>query len=202
MSRHPRILNGRERGRPATWDDLDEVPEGYVGELVAGEIVVTPRPNTPHAVAASDLHVMLGAAFRLGIGGPGGWIILEESRIRFGEDIRVPDLAGWRKERWGAPPRKGPLQVAPDWICEVLSSSTGIEDRTVKLPLYARAKVQHVWLLDPEARTLEVFRLEASGWMLVATHGGDARIRAEPFDAVELDLSVLWLPPEPETDEG
>src|SRR5262249_27009534 len=133
MSRHPRILTRRERGRPATWDDLDEVPEGYVGEIVAGEIVVTPRPNAPHAVAASDLHSILGAAFRLGINGPGGWIILEEPRVRFGEDVRVPDLAGWRKEKWADPPRKGPLTLIPDWICEVLSASTKAEDIAVKL---------------------------------------------------------------------
>jgi Uma2 family endonuclease len=168
---------------------------------VAGEIVVTPRPDEPHARATSDLGVLLGAPFRLGIGGPGGWIIRDEPRIRFGEEIRVPDLGGWRKERWGTPPRKGPLAVVPDWICEVLSLSTEAEDRAVKLPLYARAKVGHVWLISPDARTLEVYRLEAAGWLLCATHAGDVRVRAEPFDAVELDLSLLWLPPEPAADE-
>jgi Uma2 family endonuclease len=198
MSRHPRILNRRERGRPATWDDLDEVPEGYIGEIVAGEIVVTPRPNAPHTRAASKLGAVLDGPFDSGIGGPGGWVILDEPRIRFAEDVRVPDLAGWRRERWKDPPRRGPLNVIPDWICEVLSTSTKAEDIAIKLPLYARNKIQHAWLLDPDARTLEVYRLEGAGWFLAATHAGEMRVRAEPFDAVELDLSLLWLPPEPE----
>ncbi|MBI4510563.1 MAG: Uma2 family endonuclease [Deltaproteobacteria bacterium] len=200
MSRHPRIRPRRERGRPATWDDLDEVPEGYIGEIVAGEIVVTPRPNAPHARATTKLTIVLGGPFDSGIGGPGGWVLLDEPRIRFGEDIRVPDLAGWRKERWSNPPRRGPLTLVPDWICEVLSPSTKAEDLAVKLPLYAHARVRHAWLLDPEARTLEIYRLESSAWTLIVTHAGDARVWAEPFDAVELDLSLLWLPPEPDED--
>ncbi|HEY3357647.1 MAG TPA: Uma2 family endonuclease, partial [Polyangia bacterium] len=197
MSRHPRFPS-RPRGRPATWEDLDEVPESHVGEIIAGAIVATPRPDPPHMKAAGDLRLLLGGPFRLGVGGPGGWILYEEPRIRFGEDIRVPDLGGWRKERWGTPPRTGPLTVIPAWICEVLSRSTEAEDRAVKLPLYARAKVGHVWLISPDARTLEIYRLKADGWLLCATHAGDVRVRAAPFDAVELDLSLLWLPPEPE----
>jgi Uma2 family endonuclease len=201
MSRRPRILTRRERGRPAIWDDLDEVSEGYIGEIVAGEIVVTPRPNAPHMKAAGELTHALGSPFHKGIGGPGGWVIYEEPRIRFGEDVRVPDLAGWRKERWTDPPRKGPLTIVPDWTCEVLSERTKADDITVKLPLYARAKVLHAWLIDPDARTLEVYRLEGDRWFLAATHAGEARVRAEPFDAVELDLSLLWLPPEPDEED-
>jgi Uma2 family endonuclease len=113
----------------------------------------------------------------------------------------VPELAGWRKERWTTPPREGPLTVVPDWVCEVLSRRTESSDRAAKLPLYARAQVRHAWLVNPDTRTLEVFRLEPAGWTLVVTHAGDVRVRAEPFDAVEIDLSTLWLPPEPEPDE-
>ena len=60
MSRPLRILTRRERDRPATWEDLDEVPEGYIGEIVAGEIVATPRPNAPHMKAAGELNHSLG----------------------------------------------------------------------------------------------------------------------------------------------
>jgi hypothetical protein len=78
----------------------------------------------------------------------------------------------------------------------VLSPGTVGEDRAVKMPLYANARIPHLWLLDPHARTLEVFRLEGSSWVVAAVHSGDAKVRAEPFDAVELDLSSLWLPPD------
>jgi Uma2 family endonuclease len=200
MSRRRRFTTPGDGGRPATWEDLEEVPEGWVGEIVSGEIQLTPRPNLPHSRATSALGILVGGPFDHGIGGPGGWVILDEPRVRFGEDVRVPDLAGWRRERWIDPPRKGPIAIVPDWTCEALSPSTKADDLTVKLPLYARAKVGHVWLVDPEARTLEVYRLEPVGWTLVVTHAGDSRVRAEPFGAVEIDLSLLWLPPLPEDD--
>ena len=190
------------KGRPATWDDLQDVPEDFVGEIIAGEIVATPRPASPHAAVAFDLGLLLGGPFRLGQGGPGGWVILFEPRIRFGDDVRVPDVAGWRRERLGALPVTGPIGVTPDWTCEILSVSTEAEDRGPKMARYHRAGVAHVWLVGWMARTLEVYRREAKGWLLVATLTGDTRVRAEPFDAVEIDLGVLWaqLPPPPSED--
>lgn len=179
---------------PKTWDDLLDVPEGYVGELVAGEIIMHPRPDPPHVGAASDLGALLGSAFRFGIRGPGGWVILDEPRIRFGNDIRVPDLAGWLADRF-VRPGSGPYRVSPDWICEVLSPSTARQDRAEKMPLYARHRVRHAWLLDAVAKTLEVYRLERGRWLLADTFAGDAKVHAEPFDAVELDLNDLWGPP-------
>lgn len=180
-------------GRPAEWNDLEQVPENAIGEIINGELVVSPRPGLPHTRATSDLGGLLGGPFRFGNGGPGGWILLDEPRIRFGRDIRVPDLAGWRRERWMDLPQKGPIPLSPDWICEVLSRSTEAEDRTSKRDLYARHRVGHLWLLDPGARTLEVHRLAETNWLLGSSHAADARVRAEPFDAVELDLSQLWM---------
>lgn len=173
------------------WEDLELVPEGYTGEIVDGEIVTTPRPDPPHLVAASDLGALLVSRFRFGIGGPGGWVILHEPRIRFSDELRVPDLAGWRSERY-VTPKKGPYVVMPDWICEVLSPGTARKDRTRKLPLYAKHRVGHVWLIDPVVQTLEVYRLQAETWGLVRTFGADDKAHAEPFEAVELDLAMIW----------
>ena len=179
------------RPLPKTWVDLDEVPEGFIGEIVDGEVRVQPRPDPPHVNAASDLFGSLAGPFRFGHGGPGGWIIRDEPRIQFGDQIRVPDLSAWRAERFSSP-RRGPFVVIPDWICEVHSPATALVDRTEKMPLYASHGVQHLWLLDPIGRTLEVLRLAGGHWLLVRSAGGDQKVRAEPFDAVELDLSILW----------
>ncbi len=183
----------RRLDRPATWADLESVPEGFIGEIVAGELVTSPRPNLPHAYAAGVLHGEVYGPFLRGLGGPGGWVIIIEPRLAFVEDIRVPDLAAWRKERWTNPPRQGgPITAIPDWICEVLSRSTESEDRTTKMRLYARFGVKHLWLLNPYARTLEGYRLENERWTLVSSHTGAERVRVEPFDAIELDLSLFW----------
>jgi Uma2 family endonuclease len=191
-------------GRSATWEDLERVPAGMIGEVIHGELVMKPRPAMPHGLAATNLGGLLQGPFRLGAGGPGGWVFLAEPYIRFGEDVREPDLAGWRRERWVGIPRRGPIPVMPDWICEVLSRSTAADDRTVKMPLYAHAQVGHLWLLDPDPATLEVYRREAQGWLLLSSYARPGRVDAEPFDAVELDLTPLWedagLPDTP-TDE-
>jgi len=188
MSAPARKMNGCK-----TWEDLDNVPEDFVGEIVGGELVLMPRPNEPYEQAQSRLSFKLGGPFDLGDGGPGGWVIRTEPRIRFGEDIRIPDLAGWRAERFERTLR-GPHLIIPNWICEILSSGTARIDRTTKLSLYARHGVRHYWIVDPEVQTLEVYRLEGKVWVVAATFGGDERVRAEPFDAIELPLSLLWMP--------
>jgi Uma2 family endonuclease len=74
----------------------------------------------------------------------------------------------------------------------VLSESTRRIDRAVKMPIYARHGLKYLWLVDPLAQTLEVFELDGSRWTLQVTHSGDEKIRAIPFDAIELDLAPLW----------
>jgi Uma2 family endonuclease len=134
----------------------------------------------------------LGGPFDRGRDGPGGWFVLDEPELHLGEDVLVPDVAGWRRERMPRVPRTAAFTLAPDWVCEVLSPSTMAWDRAAKLPVYAREGVRHVWLVDPEARTLEVFRLAGELYTLLVTHAGPARVRAEPFDAIELELALLW----------
>jgi Uma2 family endonuclease len=77
----------------------------------------------------------------------------------------------------------------------VLSPATEAFDRGRKLAVYAREGVSHVWLVNPTNETLEVLVLTAERWTLVATHVGTVAVRAEPFAAIELDLSGLWSQP-------
>ena len=177
--------------KAATYGDLLSLPAHLVGEILDGELVVSPRPAALHARAASRLGIELGGPFDRGKGGPGGWIILDEPELHLVGQVLVPDLAGWLRERMPQVPDVPFFDLAPDWLCEILSPSSAKIDRAHKMPHYAAAKVQHVWLVDPEATTLEVYRLDG-GWRLIETFAGDAPIRAEPFDAVELDLASLW----------
>jgi Uma2 family endonuclease len=185
--------HGEVMGRkPATYADLEALPEHVVGELIAGELYASPRPAIPHTLAASRLGGELMSPFDRGRGGPGGWLILFEPELHLGEDVLVPDLSGWRRERVPQPPRTAAFTLAPDWVCEVLSTSTAALDRTVKLPVYARERVQHVWFVDPVACTLEVLRLQGTGYAPLATHSGSDMVRAPPFEALELELAFLW----------
>jgi len=177
---------------PEVVEGYRNAPETMVAEIIDGELSLLPRPRLGHANAATEL----GSALRSGFGRRGGgWVILAEPEVRLGPkpDVVVPDLAGWRRER--VPPgflEEAHATLAPDWVCEVLSPSTEGTDRGAKLDLYHREGVGHVWLLSRTLRSLEVFRRADIGWLLVNVHRGDARVRAEPFDAVELDLAGLW----------
>lgn len=169
-----------------------KVPDHLVGEVLGGELHVTHRPSPRHASASSGLGGALHGPFDRGRGGPGGWWILDEPQLHLEEDIIVPDLGGWRRERLPQLPLEAFFQLAPDWICEVLSPATAALDRVKKLGVYAREGVAHAWLIDPIARTLEVLRLERGRWTIVSTAAASDLIRAEPFEALELDLTLLW----------
>jgi Uma2 family endonuclease len=178
--------------RRATHEDVLRAPRHQVAEVIDGELHLQPRPGKPHAAAATALGEELGPPFKRGKQGPGGWILLDEPELHLGEDILVPDLAGWRRERLAVLDEAPYFTLAPDWACEVLSPKTAKLDRAEKLPIYARELVSHAWLVDPLARTLEVLRREGSRWLLVGVWKDDARVRAEPFEAFELELAILW----------
>ena len=179
--------------RPASYADLLQVPEHLVAELINGQLHTSPRPAPRHTRASSRLGGELDGPFDCGRGGPGGWWILDEPELHLGTNVLVPDLAGWRRERMPTLPETAWFEVAPDWVCEVLSPSTARLDRVEKLPLYAAHGVRHVWLIDPDLRTLEVFENRDAHWLLLATYEGNTEVAAPPFDAVPLTLGGLWV---------
>ena len=179
----------------ATYEDLLKVPDNLVAEIIAGELITSPRPGPRHARASSTLGIEVGGPFDKGNGGPGGWWILDEPEIHLRGDILVPDIAGWRKDRVPVlPTSKHYFEIAPHWICEVLSKRTAGLDRVKKLPIYLREKVDFVWLIDPEIYTLEVYLRNETTWNLSQSFQGNVKVRAAPFDAIEIDLGSLWLP--------
>lgn len=190
--------------KDATYDDLKQVPEHLIAEIIAGSLYTSPRPGAPHARAASVLGADLLGPFDRdlkGGDGPGGWFFLDEPELHLVRDILVPDIAGWRRERMPVMPRVPAIELAPDWVCEIISPSSIHHDRIRKMDAYLRHRVQHYWIVDPQARTLEVFEFEAGRWVLASFHSRRDKVRARPFDAVELDLSRWWLPGEGEDDE-
>ena len=172
--------------------DLDALPETVVGEIIDGELYATPRPGGRHVVVASFLGSELVGPYSKGRGGPGGWWILDEPQVHLAAHIIVPDLAGWKRDRLPAVPEDHRFVVVPDWVCEILSSSTAGTDRMRKMPIYAQHGVKHAWLIHPVDRTLEVFRLDAGRWILAASYAGDQRASLEPFVEIMINLRDLW----------
>jgi Uma2 family endonuclease len=188
-----RMADPNKPRRRATYDDVLQAPEHKVAEIVDGELYLSPRPASRHALAEASLAMLLGPPFHYGRGGPGGWWIVMEPELHFGEDVLVPDLAGWRRERMPEFPKAAYFTLAPDWVCEVLSPSTTRLDRMKKMPVYAREGVSYLWLIDPIDQLIEMFQLlESKEWSFVGACGELDRVRASPFEAIELDLADLW----------
>jgi len=180
--------------RPEVVDAYRNASPGVVVEVIDGELFTMPRPRARHARAATRLAGRLAPFDDPGDDDPGGWDILIEPELHLGPrpDKMQPDLAGWLRERMPRVPRKAAIQVAPDWVCEVLSPSTASLDRDVKMPLYAEHGVSFAWLVDPIAQVLEAFKLVRGRWQPTGTWRGDDVVRVEPFDALTLDLTRLW----------
>lgn len=178
--------------RQATYEDLLKVPEHLVAEIFNGKLYTHPRPSPRHARASSILGGKFTDPFDLGKGGPGGWWILDEPELHLDAQIVVPDLAGWRRERLRELPETAWIELAPDWVCEILSPSTAKADRTIKMPLYAQQAVEDLWLVDPLLKTLEAYRLREGRCSLQNTLKDDEQVRLAPFDAVEFSLADLW----------
>ncbi len=183
---------GEAAFQQATYEDLLQVPEHLVAEILNGKLHTHPRPSPRHARASSILGGKFTDPFDLGKGGPGGWWILDEPELHLNVQVMVPDLAGWRRERMPELPETAWFELAPDWVCEVLSPSTAKDDRTIKVPLYAQYGVAYLWLVDPVLKTLEAYWLKEGQWSLQNTLKDDDRVRLAPFDAVEFSLADLW----------
>ncbi|SEA63630.1 Uma2 family endonuclease [Rubrimonas cliftonensis] len=181
--------------RPATYQDVLDAPAHLVAELLDGALHLQPRPGARHARAASRLGVKLGG---FDDDGPGGWWLLDEPEIHLGDHVLVPDLAGWRRANMPAFPDAPAIDLAPDWICEVLSPSTRRLDLGVKRDVYGAHGVSHLWFVDPDAQTLEAFACRGGAWVLLATLTGDAMVRLAPFEEAIFSLSALWPPSKPE----
>lgn len=179
----------------AAYEDLLGLPENVTGEIVDGDLYAMPRLAPRLVVAKGALLALLGGPFQFGSGdGPGGWWVLPEPEVHMGPHVLVPDIAGWRKSHMPFPPAQGHLTLTPDWVCEILSPSTKGFDHRKKRRVYAEQKVPHLWFADPISKSIDVLRLTGDLYSIVDTFGGDEKARLEPFDAVEIDLGLLWLP--------
>lgn len=186
--------------RLAAYADLESLPEETRAEILGGQILTEPAPLPKHSKAQRALGRFVGGPFDDddGHGGPGGWWIFVEVDVQLGpHDIVRPDLAGWRRERLHAPAEKRPIQVVPDWVCEVLSPSTAARDRVSKLRLYAEHGIAHYWIVDVDACVLEALELHEGRWVLVGSYDRAASARIPPFEAIELQVGRLFLPVEP-----
>lgn len=189
------VSDPEERFRKATYQDVLDAPAYNIAQIVNGTFHMHARPAARHTRANSILGMIVGPPYHLGVGGPGGWNIYDEPELHLGEqgeDILVPDLAGWRSGKISDPENAAYYTTVPDWVCEIFSPSSRTLDRGSKGDIYAREGVSYLWLLDPDARILEAFVLEGSEWRMIGAFANDAEVSVPPFEDISVPLSELW----------
>ncbi len=137
------------------YDRICGLPDMVVGEILDGELVVSPRPVPRHAQVLITLAGWFATSGLLDRSSRSGWVVWPEVELHLGDHVIVPDLSGWRLTRLPAPDWSRHPSLAPDWVCEILSPSTARIDRGIKLDLYHRFQVSHCWLIDPIQRHLD-----------------------------------------------
>ncbi len=185
----------------ATLEDLLAIPEDQrAHELVEGALVEKGAATGKHGRSQLRVGTSL-APFDRGAGGPperpGGFWFASEATVYFDErNTLLPDVAAWRRERLPDFPETVPIRLVPDWTCEILSTNRA-NDLVKKKRVYHRSKVPHYWILDPTNETLLVYRWGPDGYIEILAAERGERVRAEPFDALEVDVGVLFGDDEP-----
>ena len=178
--------------------DLLALPDDGRGfELIDGELVEK-QAGYRHGQAQVRLARTGGSYDQRGGGPggpPGGWRILTEQLVRFPPNTLRPDLAGWRRERMPEPPLhedEAVIALLPDWICEIVSPTRAAQDLVRKKRIYHQHRVPHYWIIDPRDETLTVHRFSTEGYLQVLLAERGERVRAEPFDGIELPVGILF----------
>lgn len=182
------------KGPPKTLADWLALPEDARFELIDGELIEKAAPTFDHGTAQTLTAGAIAGAFHRrsgGSGGPGGWWIATEVDIVLDGRGYRPDVCGWRRDHVPVPPKERPVSIRPDWICEIVSASNRAVDTVTKLRRYQQAGVPHYWILDQVDRTLTVHRHNADGYLVVLRAEEHETVRAEPFDAIEVEVRVL-----------
>ena len=179
---------------PATLEDLLAIPEEKRHhELIEGAIVEKGASTGEHGHAQFRLSASL-APFNRRSGGrwPGGWWSGIAVDIYFDPaNSFCPDVAGWRRDRIPEPPSGMLVMVRPDWVCEILSTNR-TNDLIKKKRVYHRFGVPHCWIIDPAEETLLVNRWTPDGYLEILAAERSERVRAEPFDAISLQVGIFF----------
>lgn len=189
----------RRQLAPATFDELldkvRDLPEGYRGQILDGNVHVSPPPSSARAHTIAEISAMMVAGSPLGDPVPEGWAFQAGAEIACGDEaFLVADIAGFRVDQRELSRAATPLRIAPAWVCEVLEGRTRHFTLTAKRRAYAELGVGHLWIADPEAKLLEIFVNQRGKWLLHGWLGDEPSSAASPFDGLRFDAAELWIP--------
>nr|WP_255215994.1 Uma2 family endonuclease [Pseudenhygromyxa sp. WMMC2535] len=179
----------------ATISDLLSAPAEKVAELLYGDLYLSERPGSEHLLRGAKLFASIGSLYQRR---EDPWMFMSEPYLHHGEHYLVPDLCAWPRSSLRLEPSAHGLAIpqTPHWVCELpyQRPHPGVDvlDRQFKLPIYARMKIPHIWILDADWRELDIYSTAHGRLEHVKTYKTDGPVRAEPFTDAVLDLGDLW----------
>jgi len=172
-----------------TYEDYRLIPDdGRRYELLEGQLHVTPAPSLEHQHVSKRLFTILLRYFEEG--GRGAVFYAPLDVILAKDDVVQPDLVVVRDP---AQLSSRGIEGAPFLLVEVISPGRAHYDRTVKAQRYAAHGVPHYWIVDPEARRLECFRLGEGHYALQAAGTGNDVVEVPDLPALGIPLATLWF---------
>ena len=161
---------------PVSFADLERWPDdGRRYELYDGEVYVVPSPIALHQIVLARLHLVFEDYTRA----HGGIVLFAPLDIVLTEfDVVQPELLLFMRDRRHLVNPRQVTRHAPDLCVEILSPSTAVNDRGRKMQLLARHGVREHWLVDPEAVSIEVYRLAGTRFALASTAGAAESVRS------------------------
>jgi Uma2 family endonuclease len=181
---------GIELGTKLTFEQFRQLPDdGKLYELVHGEAHLTPSPTTKHQIVLYRLITSLHAYLSRN---PLGRLLFAPLDVRLSADTALqPDLIFITNAN-SAIIQEDYIRGTPDLVVEILSPSTAAHDRATKLPLYAEAGVGEMWMIDPQAKTVEILKLQGNKYLVEAALAGSRVLTSTCFPGWELPLSDLF----------
>jgi Uma2 family endonuclease len=185
-------------------------PRERAAELLGGRIVEKAMATLDHGAAQGGVFAQVFPlqGRRNPEGGPPGqapgWWLTQDVDLFIGGEGMRPDVAGWRADRHPTPPSRvnvdehlGVIVTPPDWVCEVLSTSTASQDLGRKWRAYQRAGVEWYWLVSVPHRSITVYRRSERSYELYDTATPGDPVRLPPFEALPFHVGPLFLPTAP-----
>ncbi len=175
-----------------TYEDYKTLPEGKRYEIIDGDLMMVPSPDTEHQDIIGSLFSLLREHVlkrRL------GKVYLAPLDVVMGdmdkEDVVQPDIfyishANRRIIRHEA------IYGAPDLVVEVISPSSTQRDRNTKKKLYARHGVREYWIVDSQSQTVEVFERKAKSFERVGFYGAHQTLHSVILPDLKISLADLF----------
>ena len=172
--------------------DLELMPDdGNVYEMIEGEIIVSRAPDLLH----QDVSLNLGQSIKNFLDqNPIGKVWVTPGVIFDDFNSVIPDLAFVSRERLDEIIKEGRIKGAPDLMIEIISpgAENRRRDRVVKKQTYGKFGVREYWVIDPENRTVEIYRLDGREMKLAATLTGEDEITSSLLAGYRFEVESMF----------